>query len=339
MNKVTIKDVARAAGVSISTVSNALNDVDVLSPQTKEKVLEAAKRLKYIPNLNGKNLKAKRKKTIGLYTESMEGFFYGMLVDAVSKACESLDYELIIHVTFNKTRIIRSILGHNEDGVIILNVDEKREITEMVKEYDIPAVFLQKEECSERVSSIIFDSYGAGRIAAGCLIKSGYRTFGYIHGFANIYDDKERFRGFTEELALNNMCLDKNAELTGKFNDEVTYDAVTKYLRSVEKPVEAFFAANDTSAMGCINAVMDFGLRVPEDVAVIGCDGVEMGKFVKPALTTVSNPISEEGRAAVELLIGLIEKTDMGRMVKLPVKLIVRGTTGEKIRQAVSEGI
>ena len=328
MAKVTIKDVAKEAGVSISTVSNALNDVDVLSPDTKAKVLDAAKRLKYIPNLNGKNLKARKNKTIGLYMNSMEGVFYGLLTDSISKACEMRDYELIIHVTMNKKRVIRSILGHNEDGVILLYGDLNGEIEERVREYDIPAVFLEKEICDNKISSLSFDSYGAGRLAARCLIEAGNKNLGYIHGVENTYDDDERFRGFLDEIEESRVVFDKKAELKGLFNNERTFEAVSDYLRNTEGYVDAFFAANDASALGCLNAIISAGYSVPGDFSVIGCDGIDIGRIVKPALTTVVNPIVEAGKTSIELLIGLIDGDDVGRIDRLPTRLEFRETVG-----------
>ncbi len=327
MIKVTIKDVAKEAGVSISTVSNALNDVDVLSPDTKAKVLEAARRLKYIPNLNGKNLKARKSNTIGFYTPSLEGDFYGMLADAMCKACEARGYELVIHVTKDKKRVLRSILGHNEDGVIVLYVDPENEISECIRDYEIPAVYLEREECSERTASVTFDSYSAGRQAVKALVSGGKKRLGYIHGHLGTYDDNERFRGFVDEVEAGGIIFDTTAELNGKFNDIVTYGVVTEYLKNTDNPVDAFFAANDTSAIGCVQAIIDAGFRVPEDIAVVGCDGIEIGRLIKPAITTICNPIKEEAKVAVEMLVDLIDNTDNGKIVKLPVKLEVRETT------------
>lgn len=326
MAKVTIKDVAKEAGVSISTVSNALNDVDVLNADTKARVLEAARRLKYIPNLNGKHLKARKSNTIGFYTPSLEGEFYGLLADAMCKACEIRGYELVIHVTKDKKRVLRSILGHNEDGVIVIYVDPENEISECIREYEIPAVYLEREECSEKTASVTFDSYSAGRQAVKCLTGGENKRLGYIHGHLGTYDDNERYRGFIDEVEASGVIFDTGAELNGSFNDVITFKAVTEYLKNTDNPVDGFFAANDNSAIGCVNAIIDAGLRVPEDISVIGCDGIEIGRLIKPAITTICNPIKEEAKAAVELLVDLIDNTAIGKIVKLPVKLEVRET-------------
>ncbi len=327
MAKVTIKDVAKEAGVSISTVSNALNDVDVLNADTKERVLAAARKLKYIPNLNGKNLKARKSNTIGFYTPSLEGAFYGMLVDSMYKTCEARGYELVIHVTKNIQRVLRSILGHNEDGVIVIYVDEENQIADCIEEYGITAVYLERELCSEKVASVTFDSYNAGRQAVKCLAVGESKRIGYIHGILGTYDDNERFRGFLDEVTTGCATFDADAELEGEFSDSVAYDVVTEYLKNTDNPVDAFFAANDTSAIGCVNAIIDAGLRVPEDIAVVGCDGIDAGRLIKPAITTIINPIKEEGMVAVDLLVDLIDGTTTGKIVKLPVRLEERDTT------------
>ncbi|WMT41168.1 LacI family DNA-binding transcriptional regulator [Paenibacillus sp. D2_2] len=160
MTKVTIKDVAREAGVSISTVSNALNDVDVLTPETKSHVLKVAKRMNYVPNLNGKLLKTGKTKMLGFFTTSVTGPYFYILVESMARECERLGYGLNVFVTKDKQVIMSNILGRRVDGVVIyeeLKIDEN-DIVSMEKD-KIKAVFLDRVIENETMGSVIFDSY------------------------------------------------------------------------------------------------------------------------------------------------------------------------------------
>lgn len=197
MEKVTIKDVAREAGVSISTVSNALNDVDVLNPETKSHVLKVAKRLNYVPNLNGKLLRNGKTKMLGFFTTSVSGPYFYKLVESMSRECDRLGYGLNVFVTKDKQVIMSNILGRRVDGVIIyeeLRIDEE-EIAAMVKD-KIKAVFLDRPLKNDTMGSVIFDSFEAGFEATKYLISLGHKKIAYISGVDEMYDSVQRREGY-----------------------------------------------------------------------------------------------------------------------------------------------
>ncbi len=159
MTKITIKDVAREAGVSIATVSNALNDVDVLKPETKQHVLEVAERLRYIPNINGRGLKNSKTKTIGLFISCVESYYYGALAETIFAECSKCGYDLMIHVSHQERNAMRNILGRRVDGAIIAADCIGQDNATIIKEEDIPAVFLDREVEPDKISGVLFDSY------------------------------------------------------------------------------------------------------------------------------------------------------------------------------------
>lgn len=157
MGKITIKDVAREAGVSISTVSNAINDVKTLRPDTKAKVMEVVERLHYIPDLNGRNLKLKHTKTIGLFVASVKSPYFVKLADALSVACQMNNYELTIFVTGNTKSIMNNILGNRVDASIVGdNLLSEQDIQKM-KDYEVSVLFLNNDVRDKKISSIIVD--------------------------------------------------------------------------------------------------------------------------------------------------------------------------------------
>lgn len=157
MAKVTIKDVAREAGVSIATVSNALNDIDVLKPETKKHVLEVADRLRYIPDINGRGLKRSKTKVIGLFTSCIETIYYGALAETIFAECSKCGYDLMIHVSNQERNTMRNILGRRVDGAIIVNGLLSQDSKDIIKEEEIPAVFLEREFVADKLSDTLMD--------------------------------------------------------------------------------------------------------------------------------------------------------------------------------------
>ena len=327
MHKVTIKDVAKEAGVSISTVSNALNGIDVLNPDTRERILKVASRLNYIPNLNGRNLKSKETKVIGLFIASITGDYYGILSDTIFRTCDKRGYELNIFISDKKNNMMANLLGKRVDGAIIMNEWIAGKEVEILEKVGIPIVFLDREIAREHISSVVFDSFHEGALAGRYLLGQGHKSFGYIQGYKNNYDNIERYRGFTSVLEAAGYHVMKECVLNGNFAREVSRVSMENYLESHHKLPDAIFAANDLSAMGCIAALQSHGVRIPDDVSIIGCDDIEMSKWFIPSLTTIRTSFESQGSIATEHLLGLMEGKEEGTIYKLEGKIVERGST------------
>lgn len=325
--KVTIKDVAREAGVSISTVSNALNNVDVLYPDTKQHILEVAKRLHYIPNLNGRNLKTQATNVIGLFINSIKGTYYGILADSIYWACKKHGYELNIFISDKADNMMANILGRRVDGAVILNELICKEQEDILIENDIPVVFIDREKKGKSVSSVIFDSYHEGELAAKFLLELGNKTFAYMYGVDNNYDNTGRRKGFESVLRQAGIKLDSDYILNGAFEREVSYNSIKSFLESGKPLPDAIFASNDESAIGTINALLEEGIKVPEQVNVIGCDDIETAKLVRPSITTIRTSFEKQGTLAIENLLKLIRKESEGTIEILHGRIIPREST------------
>lgn len=325
--KVTIKDVAREAGVSISTVSNALNDVDVLNPDTKKHVLDVARRLHYMPNLNGRNLKAQKTKVIGLFLNSIAGPYYGSLVESINRSCRKEGYELNIYISDMKDRLMANILGNQVDGAIISNEHVGQEEEKLLEENELPVVFIDRERKGKFMSSVVFDSYHEGEMAARYLLELGHMTFGYVKGEANNFDDEERQRGFTDVLRRAGIILPQEYIWRGEYERNAAYESMMRFLETGGALPEAIFAANDLSAIGTIEALTEAGIKVPEQVSVIGCDDIEMARFFKPAVTTIRTSFESQGIRAVQHLISMIKEKEEGVIDVLYGRIIPREST------------
>jgi LacI family purine nucleotide synthesis repressor len=333
MEKVTIKDVAREAGVSISTVSNALNDVDVLNPETKSHVLKVAKRLNYVPNLNGKLLRNGETKMLGFFTTSVAGPYFYKLVESMSRECDRLGYGLNVFVTKDKQVIMSNILGRRVDGVIIyeeLRIDED-EIVAMSKD-KIKAVFLDRALKNETMGSVIFDSFEAGYEATKYLISLGHKKIAYISGVEEMFDSVQRREGYLAALRQYQLPTNEEYIIQGYFEEESTYNAIKSFLHiSPDKIPDAFLAGNDLSAIGCIQALKSLGYEVPLDISVMGFDDIDIAQYFSPPLTTVRNQIARQGILAINHLVRMIQKKEQGSVQKLAGELVVRGSSQVKI--------
>lgn len=332
MANITIKDVAKEAGVSIGTVSNALNGNRYINPDTKQRVMEAVKKLNYIPNLNGRYLKAGATKNLGFFTNSISGPYFCQLMDYMSRECERREYNLNVFITKDSSVIMGNILGKNLDGVLIyedttVNENEIR----IFEEEGIKVVFLDREVSKKGVSSVVFDSYEAGYEATKHLINLGHKKIAFIECVDEVTDSLRRKEGYKAALAECNLPVEEKFILKGAFEEGYTYNTIKTLLKlhSTDLP-DAFLAGNDLSAIGCIKALQSDGFQVPEDFSVIGFDDIDIARYFTPGLTTVRNPIARQGTLAIGTLIDMIDGKEQGTIVKLEGNLIIRKSCTRK---------
>ncbi len=329
MGKVTIKDVAREAGVSISTVSNALNGVDVVLPETKAHILEVADRLHYIPNMNGRNLKTKATKTIGLLVTSLKGPYFGILADTLFWECKKNGYDFNIFVTWNSQSAMNNVLGNRVDGWIILDNDIKEQEENRIFSYEIPTVFLDREAFGKKASSVVFDSYRDGVMAAEYLFKRKPQRFAFIQGVWNNYDARQRYQGFVDTLAGYGIKVAPEYILNGSFERYTAHDAMQEFLKKGLPIPDAIFATNDLSAIGCMDVLLEAGYKIPDDVIVMGVDDIELGEWYRPALTTIRTGIEKQAVVAVDKMMQLLAGNTEGDVTKIQGTLIERQSTNK----------
>ena len=331
---VTIKDVAKEAGVAISTVSNVLNNVDIVSDEKKQKVLAAVEKLKYVPNMNAKFLKSNKKNTIGLFLSSVQGDFYRMLIQAVHMQCKLKGYLLNIYISNENTseEIYSMIISSGVEGAIVLDEQLHNEYVKRIALTKMPIVFINREYAGENMSSVIINNTEGAILAMEYLIKQGHRRIGYMHGIDN-HDDEARFQAFVSTMSKYNLPIDENIILRGYFEEAVAYSEMrVLLLKGIEVP-DAFFCANDEMAWGCIRALTEAGYRIPEDVCVIGFDDIVLSSYYTPALTTIHSPVTELGNVSASELFHLMETkgNQKGRITSLSPNLVIRDTCKVRI--------
>lgn len=335
MKKVTIKDVAREAGVSVATVSNALNNVDVVQPKTREHVLAVARRLNYIPNVNGRRLRGGQSHAIGLFVRSIAGIYYGNIAETAHYVLQKRGYELQIYITENVETMHEKIASHNLDGAIAHCGRLEEADMDRLEALGVPVVFLDMERTGENTSCVLHQSYETGRMAADYLLGLGHRDLMHVYGAPDNYDSARRYEGFLDVLKERGVPFRPENLIDGRFERLAAYRETRRYLREGHALPDAVFASNDHSAIGCIEAFREFHVNVPEDISVIGCDDNMMCGFVTPRLTTIRiSEVTQAERAAGEVL-RLIDQKG-GRIDRLSGSIIVRGTC--RIRRENAQG-
>ena len=323
MSKITIRDVAREAGVSIATVSNALNGSDVVKPKTREHVLEAAMRLNYIPNINGRQLRAAQTHNIGLFVTSMTGSYYGDMADSIHYLCQKHGYELQIFIVDENKSPLPRLQSQSIDGAVIMFGGLSEADKAQLMKGTLPIVFMDQEAAGTNISSVIYESCEHGRMAAEYLLGLGHRNLMHIFGVPNNYDSIQRLKGFEDALREAGFPLKKENILSGRFERAAAYRSMHRYLQDGHPLPDAVFAANDLSAIGCMEALKEYGIRVPEDISIIGCDDHMLSGYVAPGLTTIRTHMEELGVEAAREIFRIIAEKE-GRIIRLPGDLVIR---------------
>lgn len=327
--KKTIKDVAKLANVSIATVSNTLNNVDVVKPETRERVLAAAKELHYAPNLMGRQLRSGQTKMLGLFTDSISGPYFYKLVETIAHEVDRHGYGMHIIITSDHDKMLDSILGSIVDGAIIFehNMDDK-DISQ-IKEHQLPTVLIDRVDSGPKMSSIVFDSLQEGYMTATHLLNLGHRKIAYVDGVPNNYDSNQRRNGIRLAVEEHGLEWAEMPILPGKFEEGLSASVVREYLNETKNSstATAFIAANDLSAIGVIKAIQAAGYRVPEDFSVVGFDDIDISEYFNPAITTIRNPIARQGIMAVNELFGMITQGNKGQKISLTGDLVARNST------------
>lgn len=331
MKSVTIKDVAREAGVSITTVSLVLAGKGNFSDETRKSILSIVKDMNYVPDWSGKKLRGGKTNVIALYVYSIRGY-YSQLADAICGEIQKYGYELDIIVADHRDSIMQGLLGKRNDGAIILHHAIGDEDANILIENEIPVVFLDRKRTGKKASCVLLESYETGRKAAKYLYELGHRKILFVKG-TDTFDAIERFRGFCDYMQEQGISLGECDCINGAFDRNRAYQSMTAFLDSGRPLPDAIFACNDDSAYGCFKALDEKGIRIPEDVSLLGCDDIELSRWYIPSLATISTNIDQQGICAARELIGLING-EQSKILTIPGNLIERASCISKINKS-----
>jgi LacI family transcriptional regulator len=324
---VTIQDVARTAGVSVSTVSRVLNDKDDVAPDTYQKVRDVIQELNYTSNLAARSMRSRRTGVIGLIMPDLIDPFSIQVMRGVNRAIAELDYDLIAYTsgsikknsTAEREQYYVSLLnGSITDGLIV--------VTPAATSFSTAAPVVAVDpnnECPECLA-IIATNHAGALAAMEHLIALGHRRIGFIGGRADLQCAQQRQQGYLDALRQARIPVDQQLIAVGDFTTETGRECA-RLLLSIPEPPTAIFAANDQSAIGAIEAAREMELHVPDDLSVVGFDNIPEAAYFNPALTTVDQFIDQMGYTATEMLLDMLQgKPPESDLHKMPTQLVVR---------------
>jgi LacI family transcriptional regulator len=335
--KVTIKDIARIANVSHTTVSRALNNQSRIREDTKEKILAIAKELNYRPDFIARSLVMKRTKTLGLVITTIANPFYTELAQGIEATAHRLGYSIILCSTQSdlatERMYIDMLRSKGVDGIIFTSAHMGDPNIVDLAEEGFPIMLVNRRTyhpmVKERVDYVGIDNIQGGFWAVEHLIKLGHRRIGIIGGSSESSVGFERLEGGKEALAKYNLEEIDDYFLEGNFLMASGYRGGMKFMKMAEPPT-AVFAANDYMALGTYQAVIEGGLKVPEDIAIVGFNDIEFTAMKGIELTTIGQKKYEMGALSVETLVEKIEGRKAGspKEIILKPELIIRKTCG-----------
>jgi len=327
-----IRDVAKAAGVSVATVSKVLNGYTTVNRLTKEKVLHHVKELQFRPNLAARSLVGRRSMTIGMFlTAGLAHPFFARILTGMEEALKAKGYDLIYlaQLSWNKDySFVRHCQSRNVEGVVVFGFQhDDMDFGELI-ESGIPTVFIDLDIQEGRAGYISSDNRESVIDAVSYLAELRHRRIAFLSGNKESYANGRRFEGYRAGLDAQGLPYRDEYVAAGDYTRETGYKAMNELLRLPEPPT-AVICCSDMSAIGAMDAIRDAGLSVPDDISVIGFDDIEMAAYVRPALTTVRQDMAAIGRRAVELLDGLINDEELPAPQEiLPTELVIRDSSG-----------
>jgi LacI family transcriptional regulator len=329
---VTITQIAKAAGVSVATVSRALTDSDhPMNEKTRERIVSLAKELGYQPNLVARSLRMDRTHTIGVIVENILSPFIPPIIRGIQDYLIPGNYSSIVMNSDWDPKIeieaVQTLNKRQIDGILFIETWHRS--SDVIQNLtDKPFVFCHRLFNNGCVNSVVPDEVNGSRLAVSHLIRLGHTRIAYINGPKEWDSARNRLLGYQVELEAHQISFEPALVKEGNWEVGSGYKAAQELISSNERPT-AIFAANDLMALGAIYALQDAALRVPQDVAVVGYDNRNFAGFIRPALTTVTLPCYEMGQESARLLLSLINgETESVATVSVKGELIQRESCG-----------
>jgi LacI family transcriptional regulator len=298
---VGIKDIAAKAGVSVSTVSNVMNNKSNVGEETRVRILELCREMNYVPNPAGKNLKVKESKTILFNFSDFDRSFYLKIIEGINDYAGDNGYDLMICTTKSCEKYMHTNMT---SGCIILDGKMKNETLARTASEQYPIVVLDRMLVNPFIKCVVVNNYDPMKKLTWEAVKRGYRKFAFVGGPEHTDDNRERFGAFQDVLKDTGIAFHRKYYYSGDYREKCGCQAARIFMYTDDLP-EIFVCANDNMAIGVIKTLREGGFKVPEDVAVTGFDNCELAETVD--LTTVSIPNYERGYLAARSLIENIE--------------------------------
>lgn len=325
----TMKDIARIAQVSTSTVSHVINNSRFVSDEIREKVLQVVKQLNYSPSGVARSLKLKQTRSIGLLVTATNNPFFSEVVSGVEQYCHQHNYNLILSTTAGEQqRLInnlQTLVQRNVDGILLMCADARVQLGDQLN-LSLPTVIMDWWPTEEKADKIFENSQQGGYLATQTLIEQGHRDIAIITGSLKKSVAQNRLQGYLTALQQANIAVQPHWIIESHFDFDGGRQGMEQLLKLKHRPT-AVFACNDSIAFGAYQTLWQHGLQVGEDISIIGYDNIELAEYMSPPLTTIHQPKAELGQLAVETLLNRIKNPETPyQELCLEPRLIWRGS-------------
>jgi DNA-binding LacI/PurR family transcriptional regulator len=334
-DRVSIKDIARAVGVSHSTVSRALSNSPLVNPETKARIQKLAQEMGYTPDAAARSLVMGQTRTVGVVVTSIADPFIAQVVQGIENIAYEHAYAVILASSnsdpLREMSAVEMLRSKRVDGVIVTSSRLGALYQDHLEHIGVPVVLLNNhsEQSGRYLYSVTVDNPHGGHLATQHLIELGHRRIACITGPANHSSNMGRLAGYQQALAEANIPFAPELVAPGTGTQAAGMLALPKLMNLSEHPT-ALFCYNDMTAIGVLRAAREMGLHIPRDLAVVGFDDISFASFVNPPLTTIAQPQFEMGQQATQMLLTLMSKTSEGQVSDILIqgKLIVRESSG-----------
>ncbi len=330
----TIKDVAKLAGVSVTTVSRAFNNTAPVNEKTKERIMQAIEELNYTPSIIAQGMRTKKSKTIGVIIPDYLNPFYHVLFKYVENEARQEGYHVIISSTGEDTtdedNYINDLVNRNVDGIIVCSYKGQQETIEKLIKISkkIPVVFLDNLQAKRQTNAIYVDGYTGIKRITEHLIQLGHREIAFIKSLERYNVANDRYQGYLDAMKKAGLNVKKELVYEGNYHIESGCQAAKYFLENKRISLTAIVSSTDLMALGVMNYLKSQGYQIPQDIAVAGFDDIYMSKLTTPPLTTYKQPIKDIAKKAVKLILHQLNhpKTEK-KQIKLEGELVIRRST------------
>jgi DNA-binding LacI/PurR family transcriptional regulator len=326
-----MKDVAELAGVSVQTVSAVINGKPGITDKTSDRIRVAIKQLGYRPSHSARSLRSGQTRTIALFVSDVSVSVLGRMATAAENYAYEANYNLVLYNTHDDAEremaYINTVAQRSVDGVLFLASKEPTKGREILDRVGIPSVTIDRIPEGYSGPSVMLDNMKAGRLAAEHLLSLGHTRLAHIAASLELRLSHERQHGFVEAIKETLQGADVHIEAATNWGCRSGYEAMQRLLGRSPQPT-AVFAATDLTAIGAMSAVRDAGLRVPDDISVMGLDNIEAGAYYNPTLTTIRQFLAELASVGVQMLLDILSQKEPSQSERvLDPTLIIRQST------------
>lgn len=330
-NPVTIFEVAKHAGVSYGTVSRVINDSKHVKPETRERVQAAMLELGYVANRQARGLAGGSSQTVGVLVPDLGTGYIGEIMRGIDAELSLANYDLMLYTTHRTTTKeashIASLVRGMADGLLLVLPRNPTDYIGLLTERNFPFVLIDHQGTGKSCPAVGATNWQGAYNATEYLLKLGHERIGFITGSMDLGGAVDRLDGYKAALHTSHIRFDASLVYEGTFFQPDGF-AGANALLDLPVPPSAIFSSNDVMAMGAMDAVRSRGLRIPEDISILGFDDIPQAALVHPALTTVRQPLEQMGRVATLMLLDMLkDRENVSSRIELPTELVIREST------------